>query len=320
MRKLLLITTGGTIACNDTSHGRTPVNSAQTLISGLDRVPSCCEISAVSPFSLDSTDMTPKNWILVADIVRENYEVYDGFVITHGTDTLAYAAAALSCLIQNSPKPIVLTGSMLPMEAEYTDAKRNLSDALLFASDERSHGTAVVFSNWAFDGRRISKVHTADKNAFESVNYPPIAVFDEHGVTFTDPVREMKGEVQFFDRLCTDVEAVYFVPGVVPHRVSDSVKAVVVLGFGTGGIPSGCMKWLEELISRGVYVIMSTQVLHGGSNLSTYEVGNCILSRQFVLDAGKYTVEYALIRTMWALSQTKRSDFESFKTLFYASV
>lgn len=313
MIKLLLITTGGTIACGDTSDGRTPVSSADSLVSAMDYVPYGCEISAVSPFSLDSTDMTPENWICVAGIIRENYNAYDGFVVTHGTDTMAYGAAALSCLIQNSKKPVVLTGSMLPMLSEGTDAKKNLQNAIAFACDERSCGVAVVFGKWAYDGRRISKVHTTQKDAFESVNYPPIACIDERGVTFNESVRKICKDVQFFDNLCDDVEAVFLVPGVVPHKVSDRVKAVVILGFGTGGVPSGFMNWLERLVSRGVYVIMSTQVLSGGCNLSLYEVGSRI-SGYPVICSGKMTVEYALMRAMWALAYS--SDFESFKRLF----
>lgn len=318
MRKILLITTGGTIACGDTHNGRTPINSAQTLLEKLERIPDNCEVSASSPFSLDSTDMSPENWLTVAGIIRENYDRFDGFVITHGTDTLAYGAAALSCLIQNSPKPIVLTGSMRPMEAKHTDAKANLSNALLFACDEHSHGVTVVFWKWAYDGRRISKIHTTANQAFESVNYPAIAYFDNRGVTFTEPVRTANGEVRFFDTLDKSVEVVYLVPGVVPHRLADGTRAVVVLGFGTGGIPSGCVEWLEELLSRGVYVIMSTQVLRGGSDLSLYEVGSRLLSHPFILDAGKATTEYTVMRTMWALAVTENGDFEGFKKLFLA--
>lgn len=318
MRKLLLITTGGTIACGDTSDGRTPIggNSAQPLLERLDFVPSDCVISAVSPFSLDSTDMTPDNWVCVAGIIREKYNDYDGFVVTHGTDTLAYAASALSCLIQNSTKPVVLTGSMLPMLTDGTDAKENLQNALAFACDERSHGVTVVFRKWAYDGRRVSKVHTVEKNAFESVNYPPIAYFDNCGINFAESVCEANGEceVQFFDALDKCVEAVYLVPGVVPHKVAKGTKAVVVMGFGVGGIPCGCMEWLEELVSRGVYVIMSTQVLRGGTDLSLYEVGSRIISRYPVLCSGKMTVEYALVRIMWALAYS--NDYDSFKKLF----
>lgn len=314
--KILLITTGGTIACPDSNEGRSPVKSAESLLSKLNRLPEECEISAVSPFSLDSTDMTPARWVTLAGIIAENYERYDAFVITHGTDTLGYAAAALSCLIQNSAKPIVLTGSMLPMDAENTDAKRNLENAFAFACEKRAAGVSVVFGKFAYDGRHVSKIHTTAKQAFESVNFPPIACFDERGVTFTEPISPVSGDVRFYDKLDERLEAVFLVPGAKPPIIHEETRAVIVRGFGTGGLPNynGWEKWLEELVSRGIYVIMSTQVLRGGSFLTLYEVGARIAEKYPVTDAGKMTAEYASMRTMWALAHS--NDFDSFKKLF----
>ncbi len=313
MRKILLITTGGTIACPDTDEGRSPVKSAEGLISGLESVPPDCEVSATSPFSLDSTNMTPANWISLAGIIRDNYEDFDGFVITHGTDTLGYAAAALSCLVHGE-KPVVLTGSMLPMDAEHTDAKENLGNALLFACDSRAFGVVVVFGRWAFDGRYASKVHSSAKNAFESVNFPPIACFDNRGVTFTEPILAKRQEIRFYDTLDERVEVVYLIPGVAPPAIRQETRAVVVMGFGTGGLPENeiCDKWLSDLLTRGVYVIMTTQVLRGGSNLSVYEVGKRLSDR--VTDAGRMTIEYVSMKAMWALANSQ--NYCEFKRLF----
>lgn len=308
MRKILLITTGGTIACPDTDVNRSPVKSADGLLEGLDRLPDNCEVSAVSPFSLDSTNMTPAHWVTTAGVIRENYDRYDGFVITHGTDTLGYAAAALSCLIRGNAKPVVLTGSMLPMDAENTDAKRNLANSLAFACDERAAGVSVVFGGFAYDGRRVSKIHSTALDAFESVDFPPIARFDERGITFTEPPLKAGEEVRFYRSLDERVEAVFLIPGAAVPIIRDETRAVIVLGFGTGGLPETDEydRWLEELISRGVYVVMTTQVLHGGSDLTVYEVGNRLSGR--VTDAGRMTVEYASMRTMWALANSHNSD------------
>lgn len=302
MRKILLITTGGTIACPDADEGRSPVMSAQSLLAKLRRLPEDCEISAESPFSLDSTNMTPARWITLAEIIRENYESFDGFVITHGTDTLGYAAAALSCLIRGSAKPVVLTGSMLPMEARGTDAVGNLQNALFFACDERAAGVCVVFGKFAYDGRRVSKIHSTAAKAFESVNYPPIACFDERGITFTEGVSRPRGEVCFYDALDERLEVVFLVPGVKPPLIREETRAVIVRGFGTGGLPEwgGYDEWLAGLLSRGVEVIMGTQVLRGGSDLAVYEVGSRLPEQ--VTDAGKMSIEYACLKAMWALS------------------
>lgn len=314
--KILLITTGGTIACPDSNEGRSPVKSAESLLSKLNRLPEECEISAVSPFSLDSTDMTPARWVTLAGIITENYERYEAFVITHGTDTLGYAAAALSCLIQNSAKPIVFTGSMLPIDAENTDAKRNLENAFAFACEKNAAGVSVVFGKFAYDGRHVSKIHTTAKQAFESVNFPPIACFDERGVTFTEGLSLPSGELRFYDKLDERLEMVFLVPGAKPPLIREDTRAVIVRGFGTGGLPNynGWEKWLEELVSRGIYVIMSTQVLRGGSFLTLYEVGARIAEKYLVIDAGKMTAEYASMRAMWALAHS--NDLDSFKKLF----
>lgn len=311
MRKILLITTGGTIACPDTDEGRSPVKSAQSLLSKLNRLPEECEISAVSPFSLDSTNMTPARWITLAEIIHENYERFDGFVITHGTDTLGYAAAALSCLIRGNTKPVVLTGSMLPMETEGTDARGNLRNALFFACDKRAAGVCVVFGKFAYDGRHVSKIHSTAAKAFESVNYPPIACFDERGITFTEGISRSDGEVRFYDVLDERLEVVFLVPGVKPPLIREETRAVIVRGFGTGGLPEvgGYDEWLAGLLSRGVIVIMGTQVLRGGSNLSVYEVGSRLPEQ--VIDAGKMSIEYASMKAMWALSvSTTVSEFK----------
>lgn len=312
--EILLITTGGTIACPDTDEDRAPVKSAESLLSKLDRLPENCEISAVSPFSVDSTNMTPARWVTLAGIIHENYRRFDGFVITHGTDTLGYAAAALSCLIRGSAKPIVLTGSMLPMDAENTDAKRNLGNALAFACDRRAAGVAVVFGEYAYDGRRVSKIHTTVKRAFESVNFPPIAHFGENGITFTEGILQPSVEVRFYDKLDERLEAVFLVPGVKPPLIRTETRAVIVRAFGAGGLPEvgGYDEWLEELLSRGVYVIIGTQALRGGSNLSVYEVGSRLSDR--VIDAGRMSFEYASMKAMWALANSNSSN--SFKQLY----
>lgn len=316
MKKILLITTGGTIACADTNEARAPENGAKRLLEKLSALPENAEITSISPFCLDSTDMSPKEWTQLAVLVRENYGQYDGFVITHGTDTLGYAAAALSCLIQNSEKPIVLTGSMLPMTAENSDAPRNLKNAILFAADTRACGVCVVFGKFAYDGRHVSKIHSTARNAFESVNFPPIACFDERGITFTEPIFSSSEAVQFYQLLEESVEAVYLVPGISPPIISENTRAVLILGFGTGGLPmyGGWEKWLEKLVSRGVYVIMSTQVLRGGSKLDLYEVGARISAEYPVIDAGKMTAEYATMRAMWALAYS--DDFDGFRRIF----
>lgn len=300
MKKILLITTGGTIACSDVNSGRTPESTAEELLEKVPELPENTQIDCVSPFCKDSTDMSPSEWTALAKLICGKYADYCGFVITHGTDTLGYAAAALSCLIENSEKPVVLTGSMKPMGARGSDAPENLKNALFYAADEGSRGVCVAFDGKIIDGRCAVKVDSESVSAFESVNER----------------EQQHGETRFFDRMDERVAVVTITPGAEPPIIPENTKAVVVLGFGTGGIPScrGWSEWLETLLERGVYAVMSTQVLRGGSNLSLYKVGSGLLEKRGVVDAGKMTAQYAAMRTMFALAYSE--DFESFKRVF----
>lgn len=320
-KRILLIATGGTIACSQTERGLSPSKSAGELASGLSDI---CEIETVQPFSLDSTNMSPKNWCVLADIVRKEYERFDGFVITHGTDTLGYAAAALSCIIGDSEKPVVLTGSMLPFERENSDAPRNLSDAFSYALSDGAFGVVVCFFGKIIDGRCAVKLRTDSADAFESVNRPLIGriengVFSENSTKAGIPhiINTKKHRAELDSRVCL----IKLIPG-NPASVLDvgeEIRAVVIECFGTGGLPDygdgAFEKALARLISRGVYVIVTTQCVYGGSDIRQYEVG-ARLSEYGVIDAMKMTSEYAVMRAMWALGSSNGK--EEFAALFLA--
>ena len=135
-KNILLIATGGTIASKKSDNGLKPQISPEELMQYIPQVKDICDFHAVQLINLDSSNMEPKHWKMMVHTIRENYEKYDGFVIAHGTDTMAYTAAALSYMIQNSKKPIVITGAQKPIDLEITDAKSNLLDSFLYASDE----------------------------------------------------------------------------------------------------------------------------------------------------------------------------------------
>lgn len=145
MKKILFIATGGTIASAKTENGLTPAITSEELLNAVPQVKNLCAVDTVQPYSLDSTNMCWKQWIHVAEIIRDNYAKYDGFVIAHGTDTLSYAAATLSYLIQKNEKPVVLTGAQKSIEVPDGDARRNLFEAFVYATDARACGTHVAF-------------------------------------------------------------------------------------------------------------------------------------------------------------------------------
>ena len=165
MKKLLIIATGGTIASVSTAAGLTPNISGEDLVANVPLINELCAFDFIQPMNIDSTNMRPRDWIHLCRDIIENYDNYDGFVILHGTDTMAYTAAALSYLIQNSPKPIVLTGSQQPMANPFTDAKLNLYHSVLYAIDEKSCGVVVVFGNEVIAGTRISSVPLASMHS-----------------------------------------------------------------------------------------------------------------------------------------------------------
>ena len=151
-KKILLIGTGGTIASEMGESGLTPELTSEQLLRYIPDISGICQVTCLQLFSLDSTNIQPKHWARIAGAVREHYREYDGFVITHGTDTMAYTAAGLSYLVQGCPKPIVLTGAQKPIGFETTDSKQNLRDALTVASSDMA-GVMLVFNGKIILGR-----------------------------------------------------------------------------------------------------------------------------------------------------------------------
>ena len=169
MKKILLLTTGGTIASGESGGGLAPVLSSEDFLQYVKEFEGKCELHPREVCSIDSTNMRPEYWQLLVRTIREAYEEYDAFLICHGTDTLAYTAAALSYMIQESQKPIVLTGAQKSILSEITDARKNLHDSILCALDEKSRGVMVVFDGNIIAGTRAKKTSTFSYNAFPAL-------------------------------------------------------------------------------------------------------------------------------------------------------
>ena len=175
MKRILLIGTGGTIASELTESGLTPELSTEQLLSHIPSISEFCRADCLQILNLDSTNIAPQHWLAMARCIRAHYDDYDGFVLTHGTDTMAYTAAGLSYLIQGSPKPIVLTGAQKPIGFDSTDSKINLEDAFRVASAEMP-GVSIVFNGKIILGTRAQKTHSKSFQAFSSINYPVLGV------------------------------------------------------------------------------------------------------------------------------------------------
>ena len=171
-KRILMIGTGGTIASKQTENGLKPGLSSEDILSYIPQVEQVCEVRTMQVCNIDSTNVTPEHWTILSKTIEEQYDKYDGFVICHGTDTLAYTASALSYMIQHSRKPIVITGAQKPINMDVTDAKTNLLDSFIYAADDESQDVNIVFDGKVIVGTRAKKVRAKSYNAFESINFP----------------------------------------------------------------------------------------------------------------------------------------------------
>ncbi|MGM9521665.1 MAG: asparaginase, partial [Oscillospiraceae bacterium] len=174
-KRIMFIATGGTIASEITDSGLTPGFDPEQLLDYVPEVEAICDVGCTQLYNLDSTNIGPEHWLGIAGEIRKHYDEYDGFVISHGTDTMAYTAAALSYLIQKSPKPIILTGAQKPIDFETTDSKMNLMDSFTCACADNMHNVNIVFGGRVIIGTRARKTRSKSFSAFSSINFPHIA-------------------------------------------------------------------------------------------------------------------------------------------------
>ena len=323
MKKILMVATGGTIASTQAGSGLAPTLTGHELAAMVPGIDGLCELDVCQPMNIDSTNMRPRDWLAVRDTIVDAYDDYDGFVVLHGTDTMAYTAAALSYLIQGSPKPIVLTGSQQPMANPFTDAKLNLYQSLLYALDDASRDVCVVFGGDVICGTRARKQRTMSFNAFTSMNMPPLACIRNnrivrpatlplpHALPAQGDTRAASAQPRLFDALDERVIVIRLTPELGPSvldLLARDYDAVVLETFGIGGIPDYGGGWhaaISRWVESGRIVVVTTQVPEEGLDLGVYEVGRAYANMGGVLAAGDMTVEAIVAKTMWALGQTR---------------
>ena len=321
MKKILLIGTGGTIASDVTDSGLAPELTTEELLAHLPAVFRICDVDCIQLLNLDSTNMRPEHWLMVARCIRDHYNAYDGFVITHGTDTMAYTAAALSYLIQQSPKPIVLTGAQKPIGYDSTDSKVNLMDAFRCASADMP-GVSIVFNHLVIQGTRARKTRSKSLQAFSSINYPELGVLRD-GVLLPFIHQDCAAEPTFYDRLNPHVALLKLVPGADRGQVDFLLErndALIIESFGVGGLPeaSGFYESIRHWIDRGKIIVLTTQVANEGSDLGIYHVGHRLKNDLRVLEAYDMTTEAVVAKLMWILGMTRNRD--EVERLFYTPV
>lgn len=316
MKRILLLATGGTIASRPTAAGGlAPALTSAELLACVPELAEVCHIDALQLYNLDSTNIGPEQWVGMVHAVQQHYDEYDGFVITHGTDTMAYTAAALSYMIQRSAKPVVLTGSQKSIYNRDTDARNNLHRAVLYACHPAAWGVQLVFDGKVILGTRARKTRTKSFNAFSSIDYPYTAEFRDLRLVPFLPMPQGYGPVQFCDKLDPAVFVLRLVPGmradVIP-LLAGHCDALILESFGVGGLPGGddgpLFAAVRDWCAAGRLAVFTTQVPHEGSDLAVYEVGRAAKALPGVVEAQDMTPEAATVKLMWALGQSADRD------------
>ena len=321
MKKILLIGTGGTIASELTASGLAPELTTRQLVALVSALTEICEIDCVELLNMDSTNMQPRHWLQIAQCIRQNYDGYDGFVLTHGTDTMAYTAAALSYLIQACPKPIILTGAQRPIGSDTTDSKENLADAFRCAASDLP-GVSIVFNHQVILGTRARKTHTKSFQAFASINYPKLGILRD-GVLLRYIRQEHGAAPVFYDRLDPRVALLKLIPGVDREQADFLLErndALIIESFGVGGLPEsgGFFDCIRHWQNAGKLIVLTTQVANEGSDLGVYHVGHRLKNDRQVMEAYDMTTEAVTAKLMWILGQTR--DPAQAQRLFYIPV
>ncbi len=315
--------TGGTIGMQRSAHGYIPVSGhlqRQLALMPEFHRPEMPDftIHEYQPL-IDSSDTTPEDWQHIADDIRQNYDEYDGFVILHGTDTMAFTASALSFMLENLSKPVIVTGSQIPLAELRSDGQTNLLNALYLAANYPINEVSLFFNNKLFRGNRTTKAHADGFDAFASPNYPVLLEAGIHirrVAPLFSPLNDQPLRVHQITPQPIGVVTIY--PGisaeVVRNFLRQPVKALVLRSYGVGNAPQNpdLLAELRQARERGIVVVNLTQCFSGRVNMEGYATGNA-LAHAGVISGFDMTVEAALTKLHYLLSL--ELDAETIRTL-----
>ena len=305
MKKVLIIHTGGTF-------GMTPIDPEKTLEPGkieksldqyLPNIHKIANISIEIPFNLDSSNIGPSEWNKIYQIIKQNMDLYDGFVIIHGTDSLVYTASALSYLLLDLKKPVILTGSQRPLSALRTDARVNLVNAIELCTYDIPEVT-ICFGNKLFRGNRTKKYSIESFQSFDSPNYPPLATVGLNVTVYDHYLLKHKDGIELIAQFDSRIQTIKIFPGLdlKPYNslFDTNLRAIILEGLGAGNLPALSSEWMDfiaDLKALGILVFMSSQSPHGSVDLELYSSGRQAKSAG-AISLKDMTIEAALVKLM----------------------
>ncbi len=309
MKNILLIQTGGTIAMSAKGDGveLDPSAWSHTLIEKIPQLTELATIRTIPLFFEDSTDLNHHHWITLAECIYTHYHAFDGFVIIHGTDTMAFTASALSFALKHLNKPIVFTGSQVPLASIRSDARRNLINSIEIATS-KLHEVVICFNDHVYRGNRATKLSIGDFDAFGSPNLPPLATIGldvKLNIKPNETNQTFCVESNFSNELLVLTVFPSLDINYLLNLDITKLKAIIVRSFGSGNVPTkgnySVLPFLEKCTKHGVIVAMISQADFDAVDLSKYPAGRKI-AQSGAISCGDMTLEASLTKMMWLLA------------------